>query len=116
MRDINRCIRTNVLSIINQSIQLINIKCADQGFLPYLKPLCEQYDFSPRMLETVRAKMRRMGLIDRVSRFSKTQGYKDGWLLSSRFSRSLTKLVELFHSLKDRKDTLQEQKDKDLIR
>ena len=94
----------------------IEIKYADQGFLPYLRPLCEQYEFSPRMLETVRSKMRRMGLIDHVSKFSRVYGYKDGWVLSSRFSHSLAKLAELTQGLKEKKDPLQERKDRDLFR
>ena len=94
----------------------IEIKYADDGFLPYLKPLCEKYEFSPRMLETVRSKMRRLGLIEHISRLNKKLGYRDGWVFSSRFSCSLTKLSVLLQRLKDRKDTLQEQKDRDLFR
>ena len=94
----------------------IEIKYADQGFLPYLKSLCEKYEFSPRILETVRSKMKRMGLIDHVSRFSKTYGYKDGWVLSTRFSHSLTRLAELIEDFKGRKDPVQEHKDRDLFR
>ena len=39
----------------------VELKYADAGFIPYLKPFCEKYEFSPRMLETVRSKMRRLG-------------------------------------------------------
>jgi hypothetical protein len=94
----------------------IELKYADRGFLSYLKPLCEKYEFSPRMLETVRSKMKRMGLIDHVSRFSRSHGYKDGWVLSTRFSHSMTRLAELARGFKDKKDPLQEHKDHDLFR
>jgi len=94
----------------------IEIKYAKEGFVPYLLPLCDKYRFSPRMLETVRSKMRRLGLIDHVSRFSKVHGYKDGWVFSSRFSRSLARLAELVQGFRDRKDPLQERKDRDLFR
>ena len=94
----------------------IEIKYADDGFLPYLKPLCEKYEFSSRTLETVRSKMRRLGLIEHISRLNKKLGYRDGWVFSSRFSCSLSKLSVLLQSLKDRKDSLQEQKDRDLFR
>ena len=94
----------------------VELKYAGGGFLPYLKPLCEKYGFSPRMIETVRSKMRRLGLIDHVSRFSKARGYKDGWALSTRFSHSLNRLAELAQELKDKKDHLQERKDRDLFR
>ena len=66
----------------------IELKYVSGGFLPFLKPLCEKYGFTPRMLETVRSKMRRMGIIDHVSRFNKTWGYREGWIFSNRFSRS----------------------------
>jgi len=94
----------------------IEIQYAKKGFVPHLLPLCDKYGFSPRMLETVRSKMRRLGLIDHVSRFSKVHGYKDGWVFSSRFSRSLARLAELVQGFKDRKDPLQERKDRDLFR
>lgn len=94
----------------------IELKWVDQAFLPYLKPLCEKYELSSRMLETVRSKMKRMGLIDHVSRFSRSHGYKDGWVLSTRFSHSMTRLAELARGFKDKKDPLQEEKDHDLFR
>jgi hypothetical protein len=94
----------------------IEVKYADGGFLPYLKPLCEKYEFSPRMLETVRSKMRRLGLIDHISRFSQSHGYKEGWVLSTRFCHSLSRLAELSNDFKERKEPMQERKDRDLFR
>ena len=93
----------------------IELKFAPGEFLPVLSPLCEKYGFSSRMLETVRSKMRRMGIIDHVSRFNKVYGYREGWVFSSRFSRSLKRLAELTASFKKRKDALQERKDRDLF-
>jgi len=81
-----------------------------------LSPLCDMYDFTPRMLETVRSKMRRMGIIDHVSRFNRAYGYREGWVFSSRFCRTLKRLCENAQNFKKRKDTLQEQKDRDLFR
>lgn len=95
---------------------LIELKYAKSQFLPYLAPLCDKYGFTPRMLETVRSKMRRMGLIDHVSRFSKAYGYREGWFFSTRFSHSLTRLAELTQGFKKRKDPLQERKERDLFR
>jgi hypothetical protein len=83
--------------------------------MPFLKPLCEKHSFSPRMLETVRSKMRRMGIIDHVSRFNKTHGYKEGCVFSSRFSRALSRLSDLAKGFRDRKDALQEKKDRNLF-
>jgi len=93
----------------------IELKYAPQEFLSSLTPLCDRYGFSHRMLETVRSKMRRMGIIDHVSRFNKTYGYREGWVFSSCFTRSLSHLAELTQGFRERKDALQEQKDRDLF-
>ena len=93
----------------------IELKYAPHEFLSYLTPLCDKYGFSDRMLETVRSKMRRMGIIDHVSRFNKTYGYREGWIFSMRFSNALNRLAELTKGFRDRKDMLQERKDRDLF-
>jgi hypothetical protein len=93
----------------------IELKYAPGEFMPFLKPLCDKYEFTPRMLETVRSKMRRMGIIDHVSRFNKVYGYREGWVFSSRFSRALSRLSEITKGFRDRNDALQEKKDRDLF-
>ena len=94
----------------------IELKYAPSRFLPSLRPLCERYGFSPRMLETVRSKMRRMGLIDHVSRFNKAYGYREGWVFSGRFEQSLKKLENLLAEFKTPAGPRQEKKDRDLFR
>ena len=94
----------------------ISLKYADTGWVPSLGYLCDQYGYSPRMLETVRSKMRRMGIIDHVSRFNKRYGYREGWVFSSRWTRSLKRLNELFQRFSQKADGLQEKKDRDLFR
>ena len=84
----------------------IELKYAKAQFLPNLTPLCDNYGFTPRMLETVRSKMRRMGIIDHVSRFNKTYGYREGWGFSNRFTRSLKRMAELTQEFRNRKDAL----------
>ena len=42
-----------------------------------------------------------MGLIDHVSRFNAKHGYREGWVLSTRFDRSLRQLAEEVRALKD---------------
>ena len=93
----------------------IELKYAPGEFIPNFKSLCDKYEFTPRMLETVRSKMRRMGIIDHVSRFNKAYGYREGWVFSSRFSRALSRLSELAKGFRDRKDRLQEKKDRDVF-
>lgn len=93
----------------------IEIKYAAGEFVNSLSPLCKKYDFSPRMLETVRSKMRRMGIIDHVSRFNKVYSYREGWVFSRRFSKALIRLSELSQDFRKRKGNLQERKDCDLF-
>ena len=93
----------------------IELKYAPAQFLPHLTSLCDRYGISPRMLETVRSKMRRLGIIDHVSRFNKSHGYREGWVFSTRFSHALLRLVELSRDLKVKTDGHQEQKDRDLF-
>lgn len=93
----------------------IELKYADGEFLSSLKPLCEKYGFSHRMLETVRSKMRRMGIIYHVSRFNKAHGYREGWVFSNRFAKALNRLAGLIQKCRERKDALQERKDRDLF-
>jgi hypothetical protein len=56
-----------------------------------------------------------MGLIDHVSRFNKSHGYREGWIFSNRLSHSLARLSELIQGFKGRKDSIQERKDRDLF-
>jgi len=93
----------------------IELKYAPDCFLPRLAPLCGKYNFTPRMLETVRSKMRRMGIVDHVSRFNKTHGYREGWLFSKRFDRALNRLSDLIQTFKVPMDSLQERKDRNLF-
>jgi hypothetical protein len=93
----------------------IEIKYAPGEFLTTLLPLCERYEFSPRMLETVRSKMRRLGIIDHVCRFNKRTGYKEGWTFSHRFSQSLVILIESIKIAQTKNGTTQELKDRNLF-
>lgn len=94
----------------------IELKYASDQFLPSFLPLRDQYAFSPRMLETVRSKMRRMGIIDHVCRFNATTGYREGWVFSKRFSKAMARLSEAVESFREDKDPHQREKDKDLFR
>ena len=52
----------------------IELKWADHHMVPNLGEIARKYGITKRTLERVRAKMRRMGLIDHVSRFNATYG------------------------------------------
>ena len=94
----------------------VELKWAEDRFLNVLEPLAEKYGLSKRVLETVRAKMRRLGLIDHVSRFNRRHGYREGWVFSNKFSRALNQLAELIIHLRRRKNSLQEKKERDLFK
>lgn len=79
----------------------ISIKWSPHRIVPNLRVVSNKHGISRRTLERVRAKMRRMGLIDRVSRFNKAYGCREGWILSARFERSLKQLSKHILSLKD---------------
>jgi len=90
----------------------ISLKWADNHMVPNLAEIAERHGVSKRTLERVRAKMRRMGLIDHVSRFNARRGYKEGWVLSTRFEKSLRQLSGRVAELKD---TCTGSKDKDML-
>jgi hypothetical protein len=94
----------------------IELKYSSDQFLPSLAPLCDQYDLPPRMLETVRSKMRRMGIIDHVCRFNAITGYREGWVFSKRFPKAMVRISEAVESFKEGKDPHQREKDEDSFR
>jgi len=94
----------------------VELKWAPDQFLSNLEPVGEKHTISRRTLETVRAKMRRLGLIDHVSRFNRKHGYREGWIFSRRFERSLECLAEVTKRLKTPRDHSQEQKDRHACR
>ncbi len=80
----------------------ISLKWADHRIVPDLVRIAGEHNISRRTLERVRAKMRRMGMIDHVSRFNAKHAYREGWVLSTRFERSVRQLAEEMKGLKDR--------------
>ena len=93
----------------------VELKWSKDQFLPTLEPIADQYNLSRRVLETVRAKMRRLGLIDHVSRFNQKYGYREGWVFSNKFSSALNRLAELTTKLREQRHPSQERKDRDLF-
>jgi hypothetical protein len=89
------------------------LKWTQDQFLPALGPIADKHGISRRTLETVRAKMRRLGLIDHVTRFNQQRGYREGWVFSRRFERSLNRLAEQIARFKSTAEQPQEQKDRD---
>lgn len=76
-----------------------SLKWADRSLVPNLSEVATKQGITRRTFERVRAKLRRLGLIDHVSRFDKNYGYREGWTLSRRFGRSLRVLAERVEDL-----------------
>lgn len=94
----------------------VELKYADGQYLNSLDWVADKYGYSRRVLEIVRAKMRRLGLIDHVSRFGQRHGYREGWVFSSRLAKSAQTLAALPERFREVKDAKQEAKDRDLFR
>jgi hypothetical protein len=90
----------------------VELKWADGQFLPALEPVADKHGLSRRVLETVRAKARRLGLIDHVSRFNRRHGYREGWVFSGKFAEALSRLSEIPDRLRRKKGPAQEAKDR----
>jgi len=72
---------------------LLELKWAHR-IVPNLVHLEQQYGISRRRLQRARAKLSRLGLIERVSRFNRRHGGQEGWRLSGRFTGALRLLAE----------------------
>ncbi len=94
----------------------VELKWAERQFLATLDPIANKHAFSHRSLETVRAKMRRLGLIDHVSRFNQKHGYREGWTLSSKLPNTLKHLAARITALRSTETVAQERKDWDSLR
>lgn len=92
----------------------VELKWAPGQFLPTLDFLAQEHGISLRTLETVISKMRRLGLIDHVSRFNKRHGYREGWVFSRRFELALHTLSETAARLRTLGNPQQERKDRDI--
>lgn len=92
----------------------VSLKWADHHMVPNLTPVAEEHGISKRTLERVRAKLRRLGLIDHVSRFNARHGYREGWVFSTRFGRNLRVLADKAEHLAQ-PDTASHAKDRLLL-
>ena len=57
------------------------------------------HEFSARVLEVARAKLKKMGVLKRVSHFSPHHGHIGGWTFSHRFSQCLRKLAKIVETV-----------------
>jgi hypothetical protein len=88
-----------------------SLKWDRQNLVPSLARHAQRHGISKRTLERVRAKLRRLGLIDHVSRFNARHGFREGWALSTRFEHSLRQLADRIAALKDERSSSREKDD-----
>lgn len=73
---------------------LWELKWTDEELVSSLTHLEEHYDISRRTLQRSRAKLARLGLIERVTWMSSRYGGQEGWKLSGRFIAALRSLAD----------------------
>lgn len=79
----------------------IRLKWRTEGIVPNLGQFVTAQGVSRRTLERVRAKMRRMGLLEHVSRFDPRFGNREGWTLSDNFEKGLQTMAQKLKQFKD---------------
>ena len=72
----------------------VDIKYAEAQFLSSRVDVAARHAISSRTVEIVRAKLKRLGLIKRVSHFNPAYGHESGWTFCSRFLGCLSDLRE----------------------
>ena len=72
----------------------IEIKYAEEQFLSSRTSLAAEYGLTRRTLDAVRAKLKKLGVIKRVSHFNPAYGNMSGWTFSDRFSAALSSLIQ----------------------
>ena len=89
---------------------LLALRAATQP-VPFLSCLEDRYGISRRTLQRTRAKLSRLGLIERISWMNSRYGGQEGWKLSSRMTTALHQLADKIDYW--RKDDCPERKHKD---
>lgn len=92
------------------AVIFLELKYAD-GVVSDLNRRIRRRRVSKRVFERVRVKLRKLGVIDHVSRFNQRYGYREGWIMSNRFERSLSALADTICRLKGKRGGLQREKD-----
>lgn len=71
------------------------------GLVSNLSYLEKQYKISLRILQRIRAKLSRLGLIEHISSFNMRYNGQAGWKLSTRFEQALNQLAQKCAGLRD---------------
>jgi hypothetical protein len=84
------------------------IKYADGQFLTSCTKVGHKYDLSERSVDIVRAKLKRLGLLKRISHFDPRHGYRSGWSFSTKFSGILGSLIQIVEAHRESTDRPQD--------
>lgn len=91
----------------------LEVKYADNQFLPSSTDISSRYEISSRTLDIIRAKLKKLGIIKRISHFNPTYGYRSGWVFSSRCSSMLQKMAGMLSDYATAAhDSISEEKDR----
>ena len=83
------------------------------GLVPSMAHLERKHQISRRTLQRARAKLSRLGLIERVSWMNTRYGGQEGWKLSTRFSSGMRRMADIVEGW--RKDQRPERTEKDRV-
>lgn len=93
---------------------LIALRKSD-GLVPSLTFLEQQHDISRRTLQRARAKLSRLGMIERVTWMNRRYHGQEGWKLSTRLASSLRRLASFIDAWSDDDEGLRTGKDAQLV-
>ena len=93
---------------------LLELKWAETA-MSSLKGLRDRHDISRRTLERTRAKLARVGLIERISWMNARYGGQEGWILSGRMSTGLRQLASVVDAWRKDLDQKRQEREEALI-
>ncbi len=85
------------------------------SMVPNFASLETTFGISRRTLQRTRAKLSRLGLIERVSWMNSRYGGQEGWKLSSRMSTALRQLADKIEQWRKDRSAAREEKDEALV-
>ena len=85
------------------------------GLVPNLSHLERQHGISRRTLQRARAKLARLGLIERVSWMNSRYDGQQGWKLSGRMSTALRQLANKIDEWRKDRRSIRKEKDELLV-
>ena len=93
----------------------VTIKYSDGQFLPSTSRPGAAHHLTQRTVEIARAKMKKLGLIERISHFNPRHGYRSGWTFSSRAGATLRSLAQSVQDARRLNDGVDGKKDRNSI-